>query len=409
MTASDGCAGRPAGRAAPLPAPTRRHVLGIGAGFALAPLRAAAAPQPEPHEDPTGLEAAVDALVEKTGVKPTDPGIAVLIAKPGRVLLMKGYGLADLRTRAPVTRWTRFEIASVSKTFTATALLMLQQRGLVSIDDDIRKFIPELPQYAREPVRISDMLHHISGLPSYFDLKNVPMSNKTFWVSEDYPAEFARQLRQFPLRFPTGRRYEYNNTNFLLMAVVIERIAGKPFARFMHDEIFAPAGMVDTFIYDSPASVPARSVHPCNNALGYEFKNKTWVENWGTVPERQEKHLEVGDGAIWSNLADMASWDAAVRSNRFLTPETMRRALMPSKTRDGRTNPYGLGWALFMTRSGHIGGFGHAGYWGGFRTDYHNDFDSNHTVVVLSNRGLGLDLDAMWFKFDALIRTYAAA
>src|ERR1700746_3534653 len=99
----------------------------------------------------------------------------------------------------PVTRWTRFEIASVSKTFTATALLMLQQRGLVSVDDDIRKFIPELPQYASTPVRISDMLRHVSGLPSYFDLKNVPMGNKAYWVSDDYPSELARQARQFPL------------------------------------------------------------------------------------------------------------------------------------------------------------------------------------------------------------------
>jgi CubicO group peptidase (beta-lactamase class C family) len=408
MATNDPRSGRVEARTALALAPTRRHVLAMGAGIALAPLTATA-PQAEPYADLAGLETAVDALVQKTGVKPNDPGLAVLLTKPGRVLLMKGYGLADLRTRAPVTRWTRFEIASLSKTFTATALLMLAQRGLVSVDDDIRKFIPELPQYAREPIRISDMLHHISGLPSYFDLKDVPMGNKTYWVSEDYPAELARQQRQFPLRFPTGRKYEYNNTNFLLMAVVIQRVAGKPFARFMHDEIFAPAGMVDTFIYDSPASVPVHSDHPCNNALGYEFKNKAWVENWGTAPARHEKHLEVGDGAIWSNLVDMASWDAAVRTNRFLTPETMRRALVPSKTRDGKTNPYGLGWALFTDKSGRVQGFGHAGYWGGFRTDYHNDLGNNHTVVVLSNRGLGLDLDAMWFKFDALIRAYATA
>ena len=413
MATSDRCGRRFEACAASAPAPTRRYVLGMGAGAALAPLMAAAAPRltprVEPYTDPAGLEAAVDALVQKTGVKPTDPGLAVLLTKPGRILLMKGYGIADLRTGAPVTRWTRFEIASVSKTFTATALLMLWERGLVSVDDDIRKFIPELPQYAAQPVRISDMLHHISGLPSYFDLKNVPMSNKTYWNSGDYPAEFARQQRRFPLQFPTGRKYEYNNTNFLLMAVVIERVSGKPFARFMKDEIFAPAGMVDTFIYDSPQSVPAHSEHPCNNALGYEFKNKGWIENWGTAPARQEKHLEVGDGAIWSNLVDMANWDKAVLTNRFLTPETMRRALTPSKTRDGKTNAYGLGWALFMDRSGRLEGFGHAGYWGGFRTDYHHDFGNDHTVVVLSNRGLGLDLDAMWFKFDALIRTYAKA
>ena len=332
-------------------ATTRRNVLAMGAGVALVPVLGRPG-RAERRDDPVGLEAGVDALVEKTGVKPTDPGLAVLITKPGGVLLMKAYGLADLRSRAPITRWTRFEIASVSKTFTATALLMLQQRGLVSVDDDIRKYIPELPHYAREPIRIADMLHHVSGLPSYFDLKNVPKSHKTYWVSEDYPTELARQLPHFPLRFPTGRRYEYNNTNFLLMAVVVERVAGKPFAQFMHDEIFAPAGMVDTFIYDSPASVPVHSDHPCNNALGYEFKDKTWVENWGTVPARQETHLEVGDGAVWSNLVDMASWDAAVRTHRFLTPETMRRVLTPSRTRDGKTNAYGLGWALFMDRSG---------------------------------------------------------
>jgi CubicO group peptidase (beta-lactamase class C family) len=397
---------RDAVRAIPV---TRRQVLGIGAGLGAAPLIAPRTRALERPGGPVGLEDAVDALVQGIGAKPYDPGLAVLLIKSGRVLLMKGYGLADLRSATPITPWTRFEIASVSKTFTATALLMLQQRGLVSVEDDIRKFIPELPQYATAPLRIADMLHHVSGLPSYFDLKNVPMGNKTFWVSDDYPAELARQARQFPLRFPTGRRYEYNNTNFLLMAVVIQRVSGKPFARFMHDEIFAPAGMVDTFIYDSPASVPVHSDHPCNNALGYEFKNKAWIETWGTVPERHEKHLEVGDGAIWSNLADMAHWDAAIRTNKFLTPDTMRRALVPSHTTDGKTNPYGLGWALFMTRSGRVGGFGHAGYWGGFRTDYHNDFAGDHTVVVLSNRGLGLDLDALWFKFDAAIRAHPTA
>jgi CubicO group peptidase (beta-lactamase class C family) len=394
--------------ARPLPV-TRRQVLGIGAGLGAVPLIAPRARALERPEGPQGLEDAVDGLVQRIGARPFDPGLAVLLIKSGRVLLMKGYGLADLRSSTPITPWTRFEIASVSKTFTATALLMLQQRGLVSVDDDIRRYIPELPQYASAPIRIADMLHHVSGLPSYFDLKNVPMANKTFWVSDDYPSELARQARQFPQRFPTGRKYEYNNTNFLLMAVVIERISGKPFARFMRDEIFAPAGMVDTFIYDSPASVPVHSDHPCNNALGYEFKNKAWVESWGTVPARHETHLEVGDGAVWSNLADMAHWDAAIRANKFLTPDTMRRVLMPSRTADGKTNPYGLGWALFMTRSGRVGGFGHAGYWGGFRTDYHNDFAGDHTVVVLSNRGLGLDLDAMWFKFDAAIRAHPTA
>jgi CubicO group peptidase (beta-lactamase class C family) len=109
---------------------TRRHVLGIGAGLGAAPLTAPRTWALERPEGPPGLEDAVDALVQRIGAKPFDPGLAVLLIKSGRVLLMKGYGLADLRSSTPISPWTRFEIASVSKTFTATALLMLQQRGL---------------------------------------------------------------------------------------------------------------------------------------------------------------------------------------------------------------------------------------------------------------------------------------
>jgi len=386
---------------------TRRQAISWGAG-ALASLLANHGNAAEPAYDLRGLEKAVDGLVRDMGVKPREPGIAILLLKPDKLLLRKGYGIADLRTRAPITPLTRFELASVSKTFTATAVLMLQERGALSIDDDVRKFLPELPRYEATPLRLADMLHHISGLPVYFDLKNVPMRNRTYWVSEDYPTEFGRQRRQFPLRFPIGARYEYNNSNFMLMAVVIERAAKKPYARFMHDEIFARAGMANTFVYDSPASVPRGTTNPpCNNALGYELKDGRWVESWGTTPERHEQHLEVGDGAIWTNLDDMARWDAAIRAHALLKPETMKLALTPSRTRDGTTNAYGLGWELFINQRGDVYGFAHGGRWGGFETRYHNHFSNNHTVVLLSNRGPSTDLLGLWRKLDAAIQTYA--
>ncbi len=359
----------------------------------------------EPAYDLHGLEKAVDGLVHDMGVKPSEPGIAILLLKPDRPLLRKGYGIADLRTRAPITPLTRFELASVTKTFTATAVLMLQERGALSIEDDVRKFLPELPRYEATPLRLADMLHHISGLPSYFDLKNVPMRNRTYWVSDDYPDEFGRQRRQFPLRFPIGARYEYNNSNFMLMAVVIERAAKKPYARFMHDEIFARIGMANTFVYDNPAGVPRSTT--CNNALGYDPEGGRWAESWGTTPERHEQHLEVGDGAIWTNLDDMARWDAAVRAHTLIKPETMKLALTPSTTRDGATNAYGLGWELFINRRGDVYGFAHGGRWGGFETRYHNHLSNDHTVVLLSNRGPSTDLVGLWRKLDATIQTYA--
>jgi len=390
----------------PCHGPTRRHVLAIGAGAALAPLLRDSV-LAQPGADLGALEGAVDRLVREVGVKPAEPGLAVMLLKPGRVLLQKGYGIADLRTGAPITPFTRFEIASVSKTFTATAVLMLHERGLLSIDDDVRRYLPELPQYAKQAVRLVDMLQHVSGLPSYFSLRDVPMRNKTYWVSDDYPAEFARQRRQFPLRFPVGATFEYNNTNFMLMAVVIARVSGKPFADFMHDEIFAPARMTDSFIYDSPDSVPEATGRPCNNALGYELARKRWEERWGTAPARHEQHLEVGDGAVWSNLADMANWDNAIRTNLLLKPETMKLALRPSKTRDGELNGYGLGWFLYIDTRGKLIAFGHRGRWNGFETNYHNDVRNDHTVVLLSNRGTSLDLDVLRQKLDATILTYA--
>jgi len=383
------------------PTLTRRGLLAAGAAAAFAP-RVARADQ---GSDMRGLEAGVDKLVREAGIRDGEPGVAVLLMKPGRVLLAKGYGLADLRNRTPITRFTRFELASVSKIFTASAVLHLQERGLLALDDDVRKYLPELPAYQKEPLRLADMLHHVSGLPSYLDLRNVPMRNKTYWVSADYPPAFAHQQRQVGPRFPIGERYDYNNSNFMLLSLVVERAARKPFPSYMHDEIFVRVGMPNTFVYGSPDGVTGNSTCPCNNALGYELKN-AWVESWGTAPARHEQHLETGDGAVWTNLTDLASWDTVLRLNKLLEPKTMKLALTPSTTRDRKTNPYGLGWMLFM-QGATVAGFGHNGRWGGFETYYRNT--PGNTVALLSNRGPTLDLEAMWPKLDALIQTYGKA
>jgi CubicO group peptidase (beta-lactamase class C family) len=389
-------------------ATTRRHFLALIMSTATVPLPnivgssvdADAANPNDQALDSHAFEAEVDALVRQMGINATQPGVAVLVIHRGHPLLVKGYGLASLRNRAPITPWTRFELASVSKTFTSTAVLKLQERGLLSIDDDVRKYLPELPRYEGRPLRISDMLHHISGLPVYFDLKNVPMRNKTYWVSEDYPVEFARQRQRFPLKFSIGQKYEYNNSNYMLMAVVIERAAKKPFGRFMHDEIFLPAGMPNTFVYSSPGSVP-KNLCPCDNALGYQPKVNGWEESWGTAPARLEKNLEVGDGAVWSNLRDLANWDAAIRANKLVKGDTMKLAFSPSKTHDGKTNNYGFGWSLDIDRSGKLLSISHDGDWAGFKTSYYNSVVKNLSVVLLSNRGKKIDIN----KLSEMIRS----
>ena len=164
------------------------------------------------------------------------------------------------------------------------------------------------------------MLQHVSGLPSYFDLESVPKGNKRYWVNADYlPAMGKAQLD-----FPIGQKYEYNNTNYMLMALVIERAAKKPFGEVMRDEIFVPAGMKNTFVHSGPGSIPKNTAPPCNDAIGYERNDGSWVATWGLPPAfREADHLEVGDGAIWSTLEDMANWDAALHTNKLLKPATM--------------------------------------------------------------------------------------
>src|SRR5262245_5394112 len=191
------------------------------------------------------LKTAVGKLMQEAGIRAGEPGLAVVALKPGRVLLMEGYGLANLASKEPITACTRFELASVSKPFTATAVLILQERGVLSIDDEVRKLIPELPQYSGGPLRIRHLLHQISGLTDYLQPEDVPKRNKSYWVNADYlPA-----LAKAPLDFPIGQKYEYNNTNYMLLGLLIERAAKKSFGEFLREAIFDPAGMKHTFVY----------------------------------------------------------------------------------------------------------------------------------------------------------------
>ena len=132
-----------------------------------------------------------------------------------------------------------------------------------------------------------------------------------------------------------------------------------------------------------------------------------WEPAWGVPPLRNETLLTVGDGGVWTNLEDMAKWDHAIRADKLLKPATMRLALMPSRTADRKTNPYGLGWGLYPDKSDGLTGFGHDGSWGGFRTSYYQHLASGRTTVILSNRG-DFDPDAFWYALDDIVEQHKA-
>lgn len=354
----------------------------------------------------TPLEKAFDKLVADGGYTAETPGLAVM-ARRGRSgkPFLRGVGLARLKDRTPVTPDTMFELASVTKTLTATAVLQLQEQHKLHIADDARKYLPELPDYSRkDPIRIRDLLQHTSGLASYFDIQNVPARNRDYWVNDDYVGEFARQ--KLPQLFSAGSRHEYNNSNYLLLAVLIARVSGKSYGAFLRESIFDPAGMRTAFVSEGPGSVP--EVAGREDAIGYGEADGTWQEEWGVPPHRSETLLTCGDGSIWCSARDMAAWDAFIQSGRMLKPATFQEALTPARTRDGQVNDYGLGWCLDYDDSSRLAGYWHSGGWGGFGTYYYHDVASKRTIVLLGN-GRPLDMDRFWTRLTELFNQHGDA
>src|SRR5262245_666260 len=187
---------------------SRRELLGSLGAFAAVPLLSGSSATAE-----SPLDKGFDELLDKFGFTDKGPGVAVLVRRPGAVLLQRCFGFAHLKDSTPITPRTLFYLASVSKSFTAAAILLLHDRGKLSLLDDVRQYIPEFPEYRRaHPIRLTDLLHHVSGVPDYMSLREVPARNRTYWVNEDYIAEFARQAYRHPLLFPTGQKYSYSNT-----------------------------------------------------------------------------------------------------------------------------------------------------------------------------------------------------
>ena len=348
------------------------------------------------------LDTSFDELVKSVGYTKEGPGLAVLVHQPGQPEYIRCTGLATLNQRQPVTSSTMFELASVTKSITGTAVLMLQDRRQLKVTDDVRKYIPELPEYDKKnPIQIRHLAQHTSGLASYFDLQDVPAKKTGYWLNSDYVGEFARQ--NVPLDFPTGQKFAYNNTNYLLLAVIIARVTGKAYGEFLRDAIFDPAGMKTAFVSEGPGSIP--SVNGRMDAIGYGKEDGEWKPLWGLPPARQETLLTCGDGAVWCSLEDMLAWDKALRAKKLMKPETAKLAVTPSRTKDGQTNPYGYGWNLYYNNPKQLNGFGHVGGWGGFGTYYYHDLLTGRTTVMLGN-GLPIDMDKFWYSLMDLVNKH---
>jgi CubicO group peptidase (beta-lactamase class C family) len=310
----------------------------------------------------------IDALfAEYTG--PTVPGASVIVIRDGRVILRRAYGMADLDRHVAATPETDYRLASVSKPFTAMAVIQLERLEKVRYDQPVREILPELPA-AAQGVTVRHLLNHTSGLPDYEDL--IPDSQTVQVNDRDVLALLARKDT---LYFPAGSAYRYSNSGYVLLGLIVERLSGVSFPAYLHAHTFGPLGMVGSVAHvEGVDTVPHR-------AYGYSPKDGSG----GFVPTDQSvTSATLGDGGIYTNVDDLVRWDRVLYS---LPAATLTLITTPPVLPGGGESQYGFGWFVDTYRNERR--WRHTGETSGFRNAIQRFPGRRFTVIVLTNRNGG--------------------
>jgi len=314
---------------------------------------------------PGDKEAQVDRVFAAWN-KPDVPGAAVAVVLDGKPLLVKGYGSADLEHGTPSTAKTLFDAASLAKQFTAAAVLMLEADGKISLQDEVRRHIPEFPDFGR-PVTIRHLLYHTSGLRDYGGL--VQMSGGR--MDDPITSRDVLKLvsRQRELNFPPGTEFAYSNAGYVVLAEIVARAGGQRFGDWTRARLFAPLGMKETFFRDDLTDTRAEAVCSYSRTAGGRFER---APNNGAVP---------GPGSLFISAADLALWLAAQQANAPAGDLWSRMAL-PGTLDDGRPLHYAAGLIIGRYRGLPI--LYHSGGWAGFRGETVLFPEQKLAVAVLS-------------------------
>ena len=346
--------------------------------------RSASVADNAPHPLPA---AAIDTIFADVGR--SSPGYAVGIIRNGQSAFAKGYGLANLEDRVPITPDTVFHLASLSKQFTASAIALLILDHKLSLDDPVARYIPESAKYG-PALRIKHLVYMTSGLHEYFD---VPRPGGLPWYSAyrfTRDDALAAALSPPSLEFAPGTKWAYSNTNYMLLTKIVEKVSGQPFARFMHDRVFAPLGMDATLIDDDTTLViPHRAIGytpRSGKVLDELAKANIHAQNGAGFIRLDRNSPHFGGSGVFSSIADLTKWDANWYAQRLAGPDFT--ALMNKRIKfqhDKDNDAFGL---VF-------------GNYDGEQTIWYagDDIDSSTymirfparrtTVIVLSNNPLG--------------------
>ena len=298
----------------------------------------------------------------------TVPGASVLVLRGDDVVFRKSYGLANFEERTAATPSTHYRLASVTKQFTAAAILTLSDQGKLRLDDPIRRWLPSLPPYA-DAITIRQLLTHSSGLIAYED---VMPSTTTVQLHDD---DVLRLLEtQATTYFPPGSSYRYSNSGYALLALIVEKASAKRFAEFLHDEIFSPLGMTTTVAHVEGADTVV------NRAYGYSRDANSWRRT-----DQSLTSAVLGDGGIYTSIDDLAHWLRALDHGSFA------EGSVPRVETDKSGVKYGYGWRIGQSEGRRL--VSHTGESIGFRNAVVRFPDEKLSVVVLTNRDEGEPYD----------------
>ena len=304
----------------------------------------------------------------------------VLVAEKGETVFQKSYGFADFTTKRLLNDSSVFELASISKQFTATAILLLQDNGKLQLTDSLRHYFPELPYSG---ITIYHMLTHTSGLPDFINMMINKWDHSKIAFNHDMIALLAREKP--PLHFSPGTSWEYNNTAYAILASIIEKVSGQSFKEYMAANIFKPLQMTHTHIYNTRRSLKDTLA---NYAYGFVYRDN--LNNYFLPDSLADKKFVVyldgihGDVAVNSTTADLLKWDRSVKNHTLLSEASQKDMLEKQVLIDSLINSH-YGFGVFLTPKDMDDFVFHSGEWPGYVTFLARNVDDDQTFIVLSN------------------------
>ncbi|HZC23670.1 MAG TPA: serine hydrolase domain-containing protein [Candidatus Binatia bacterium] len=298
----------------------------------------------------------------------SSPGCALAVVKDGHIVYEHGYGMANLELNIAITPQSVFDIGSVSKHITAMAMLLLVQEHKLSLDDDIRKYLPEIPDYG-STITIRHMLHHTSGLRNYddlFDLEGIPEADLT----TDRDA-MDLIVRQKGVNFKPGEEFLYSDTNYFLMSQIVKRVTGQTLRQFAQDRIFGPLGMTSTHFHDDHTMIVPR------RATGYA------PHKGGGFEMDMSNFEQLGDGSVMTTVEDLAKWDQNFEHPAVGGADAIRQLTTPGTLNNGQPIPYAMG--LFIDHYRGLNWVHHSGEWVGYRAALSRFPDQHFSTLVTCN------------------------